>query len=106
MIEWLIKNWIYILVVMVILFFLVYGFMTGKVKIWLQYAVTEAERELGSNTGQLKLRQVYDWFTFQFPMFSRIVPFIVFSKWVDLALDWMRDQLAKNDAIKAVVTGE
>ena len=33
-----------------------------RVKEWLLWAVTEAEKELGSGTGQLKLRQVYDLF--------------------------------------------
>ena len=70
---------------------------------WLKYAVVEAERELGSGTGQLKLRMVYDMAVKQFPFIIRLVPFNTFSKWVDKALDWMRDQLAENKAIKEYV---
>ena len=32
----------------------------AKVKEWLLWAVTEAEKDLGGGTGKLKLRQVYD----------------------------------------------
>ena len=34
----------------------------SKVKEWLLYAVTMAEKELGGGTGKLKLRYVYDLF--------------------------------------------
>lgn len=95
----------YILALIAIVFIIIYGCMTGKAKKWLEWAVAEAENQLGTGTGQLKLRQVYNWFTAQFPFFSKIVPFKTFSKWVDLALDWMRDQMEKNKDIKAVIEG-
>ena len=75
----------------------------ANIKEWLKYAVVEAERELGSGTGQLKLRMVYDMAVKQLPFIIRLVPFNTFSKWVDKALDWMRDQLAENKAIKEYV---
>ena len=75
----------------------------ANIKEWLKYAVVEAERELGSGTGQLKLRMVYDMAVKQFPFIIRLIPFNTFSKWVDKALDWMRDQLAENKAIKEYV---
>ena len=49
--------------------------------------------------------KVYDMFVEQFPMFATIVPFNIFSKWVDLALEWMREQLEKNSNIKAFIEG-
>ena len=79
--------------------------MTNKVKEWLKYAVTLAEKELGTSTGQLKLRQVYDAFVTKFPIFSKIIPFAIFSKWVDLALEWLDIQLSQNKAIKDYVDG-
>lgn len=103
--EWILDNWIYLAAVIAFIIVLVYGLMTGKVKRWLEWAVSEAESELGSGTGQLKLRQVYNWFIVQFPFFSKIVPFSVFSSWVDIALKWMREQMEKNDSIKAVING-
>lgn len=76
-----------------------------KVKEWLKWAVVEAEKLLGSGTGQLKLRQVYDWFCEQFTFLSAIVPFKVFSAWVDTALDTMREWLDSNAQVNAYVTG-
>ena len=75
----------------------------ANIKEWLKYAVVEAERELGSGTGQLKLRMVYDMAVKQFPFIVQLIPFDTFSKWVDEALDWMRGQLAENKATKEYV---
>ena len=75
----------------------------ANIKEWLKFAVIEAERELGSGTGQLKLRMVYDMAVKQFPFIVQLIPFDTFSKWVDEALDWMRDQLAENKAAQSYV---
>lgn len=103
--DWLMQNWYYIVFFIVVVVGCVYGCMTGKVKEWLKWAVCIAETELGSGTGQLKLRYVYDLFVEQFPVFATIVPFNIFSKWVDLALDWMREQLDKNQQIRLTIEG-
>ncbi len=73
---------------------------------WLLKAVVEAEKELGSGTGQLKLRTVYDWFIDAFPVVSAFVPFSVFSAWVDVALKTMEKLLNDNKRVKAYVSGE
>ena len=98
------ENW-YVIIVVLILAFGIYYTITNKQKVkeWLKYAVTIAEKELKSGTGQLKLRQVYDMFLERFPVFSKLVPFSVFSNWVDLALEFLREQLDKNENIKAFV---
>ena len=70
--EWIVKNWS---LLVVILAFGLAGFTWAKkfaslpseqqllkVKEWLLWAVVLAEKELGSGTGQLKLRYVYDLF--------------------------------------------
>ena len=75
----------------------------ANIKEWLKYAVVEAERELGSGTGQLKLRMVYDMAVKQFPFIVQLIPFDTFSKWVDEALDWMRGQLAENKAAQSYI---
>ena len=102
--EWLAQNW-YVVIVILVLLFGIYYTITNKEKVkeWLKYAVTIAEAELGSGTGQLKLRQVYDMFIERFPVFSKLVPFSVFSNWVDLALEFLKEQLDKNENIKAFV---
>lgn len=105
MINWLAQNWYYILFVFLLIIIGIYGIMTNKVQEWLKYAVAIAEQELGSGTGQLKLRQVYDMFIAQFPLFARIVPFNIFSKWVDLSLEWLKEQLTNNVNIKNTIMG-
>ena len=72
----------------------------NNVKEWLKIAVVEAEKNLGSGTGQLKLRQVYNLAITKFPWIGQLIKFETFSEWVDEALVWMRDELSKNDAIK------
>ena len=90
----------------------VYKFLTSptteqlcKVREWLLWAVTEAEKQLGGGTGKLKLRLVYDWFIVRFPWLAKIVPFILFAELVDDALVEMRDMLAQNEAVQAHVEG-
>lgn len=103
MIDWLAQNWYYIVFFILVILVCIYGVMTGKVKEWLKYAVAEAEKFLGSGTGQLKLRHVYDMFIETFPVFSKLLPFPIFSKMVDTALEWLRIELEKNEKIKAFI---
>ena len=74
-----------------------------KVKNWLVWAVSVAESELGSGTGQLKLRSVYNMFVQRFPNLSLIISFNRFSELVDGALDIMREML-KNDKIANIIS--
>ena len=76
-----------------------------KVKEWLLYAVIEAEKELGSGTGPVKLRSVYDMFITKFPKLSVFISFNTFSEWVDVALDYMEKLLADNKDVKAIIKG-
>ena len=76
-----------------------------KVIEWLKFAVTEAEKLLGEKTGQLKLRQVYDWFVQKFPFVAAVVPFKIFSGWVDVALETMRKWLEDNQNVANYVEG-
>lgn len=75
----------------------------SKVREWLLYAVTLAEKDYGSGTGQIKLRAVYDMFLTKYPKLSIFVSFETFSGWVDIALEKMRKMLAENPAAKALV---
>ena len=102
--TFLAENW-YVIVVVLVLLFGIYYTITNKqkVRIWLEWAVTTVEKEFGTKTGQLKLRKVYDMFIERFPVFSKLVPFSTFSIWVDEALEFLRNQLANNEAIKAFV---
>lgn len=111
--NFFIENWYFIVtaIVMVVMagvicwnfFKLPTKEQIAKIKEWLLYAVTEAEKELGGGTGQLKLRQVYDLFVQRFPTVAAVISFDTFSGWVDEALEQMREMLAKNEHAAAYV---
>lgn len=86
---------------------IVYLIVNQKKKVieWLKFAVTEAEKLLGEKTGQLKLRQVYDWFVEKFPVVAAFLPFRFFSAWVDIALETMRKWLEDNQSVANYVEG-
>lgn len=71
----------------------------NQVKEWILYAVIEAEKTLGSKTGQIKLRMVWDMFLERFPHISPFVTFDMFSGWVDVALIKMREMIQTNKAV-------
>ena len=73
-------------------------------KNWLVWAVSEAEAVLGSKTGQLKLHYVYDLAVARFPIAAKMIPFTVFSKLVDAALDVMREMITNNTSIAEAIT--
>lgn len=75
----------------------------ANIKEWLKWAVVKAEKALGSGTGQIKLRQVYDLAVAKFPWIVTLVSFEIFSDWVDEALEWMKEQLKSNAAIDEYV---
>lgn len=114
--EFIIDNWYIILGLVAVITaggFAVYRFVglpteeqLTKVREWLLYAVTEAEKDLGGGTGKLKLRQVYDAFLIKFPWLVKVVSFEKFSELVDEALDEMKKMLDTNKAVAALVKGE
>lgn len=77
----------------------------SKLREWLLYAVTKAEKELGGGTGQIKLRYVYDMFLAKFPYLAKVVSFDSFSKLVDEALEKFRELLKTNTKIDEYVKG-
>lgn len=114
--EFLIENW-YVVVGLVILAVFIglggYKFFKlptitqlKKVKEWLLLAVTQAEKELGNGTGQIKLRFVYDMFITRFKWTSRLISFETFSLLVDEALEEMKHLLETNENVKTLVIGE
>ncbi len=76
-----------------------------SLKEWMLWAVTKAEKELGSGTGKLKLRYVYDMFITKFPWLRNTISFEIVSMMVDDALEEMRIMLERNKAVKDFVSG-
>lgn len=111
--EFLSNNWqiiILTIAALAVIGYAVYIFLSmpttqqiAKVKEWLLYAVTEAEKELGSGTGQIKLRYVYDMFIKQFPFLVEKITFDAFSVLVDEVLEKFRMLLDQNTNIKTYV---
>jgi hypothetical protein len=77
-----------------------------NLKSWLVFAVAAAEKALGSGTGELKLRQVYDQFLDKFPVLSKFMSFEMFSGLVDKALESLEDMLNTNEAVNTYIKGE
>ena len=107
--NWISENWVNLIIIGTFLAVMGYEIVTfaklpkeeqiKNVKAWLLYAVTEAEKELGSKTGALKLRMVYDRAVEKFSWLSTVVAFETFSVWVDEALEEMKKMLRDNTAI-------
>jgi hypothetical protein len=76
------------------------------VKNWLLLAVVEAEKALGSGTGQLKLRYVYDLFLSKFKYLSLVISFSQFSLLVDEALETMRVMITNNKQVEQYINKE
>ena len=116
MMEWLAKNWTLLALLLCVAwgcfmtirkyYFLPKPEQIAAIKQWLLYAVIEAEKEFGSGTGKMKLRQVYDAFVSKFPWAAQVVSFELFSVWVDEVLIEMRELLQNNVNIKQYVEGE
>lgn len=111
--EFLANNWYIILVAVAAVAVLIYLIMKffklpresqiAKVKEWLLFAVMQAEKELGSGTGQLKLRYVYDMFVSKFPYLVQFVSFEFFSKLVDDVLVKFKEMFNNNKSVKQYV---
>lgn len=79
------------------------GIYVNGFKNWLVWAVSEAEAVFGSKTGKLKIRYAYDLAVERFPMIAKVVPFTLFSKFVDGALVVMREMIENNKSIAEAI---
>ena len=70
---------------------------------WLVWAVMEAEHMLGSKTGQMKLRYVYDLAIRHFPVIAKLLPFSVFAILVEKALEVMNTMIQENKSIAEAI---
>lgn len=112
-IDFLINYWWVIIVIIAAIVAIGYGIYVfvkkprheqiAKIKEWLLYAVAAAEKELGSGTGALKLRTVYDMFIKEFPKAAKWISFETFSILVDDALKVFKELVDTNTSIKAYI---
>lgn len=111
--DWLYNNWYLIVIAVIVAIFEGYRIYTffhqpteaqvAKVKEWLKFAVSCAEKQYGSGTGALKLRSVYDLFVTRFPVVAKLITFETFSAWVDEALEWMNKAIETNTSIANLI---
>ena len=97
-----VTNYLYlaVLAVIIIVVVIIAIKQPAKIKEWLVWAVSQAEKDLGSGTGKIKLRKVYDMFTTKYKFVSIFVTFETFSTWVDAALDVMREMIETNPKVE------
>lgn len=116
--NWLIENW-YLLIGTAALIGAAVAIVKGfiglpnetqikKIKEWLLWACVEAEKELQSGTGQLKLREVWNLFCAvpAFNWIAKVISFELFSEWVKDALVEVKKMLVTNDKLAEYVYGE
>lgn len=111
--NWIFDNWLVLLIGILLVVYLgtmIYRFLKSsseekvkKVREWLLYAVSLAEKELGGGTGPLKLRKVYDMFLTKFPDAAKVLSFEKFSSLVDESLADMENQILTNENIKKFI---
>ena len=74
-----------------------------QVRQWLIYAVAKAEKELGSGTGELKLRYVYNMFIAKFPAIALFISFETFAEMVNKALEELEGLMKENKEIDMLI---
>lgn len=115
MMKWLIDNWTLLVVlicaaVVVYIRFIKFSSLPDEeqikqVKAFLLAIVVEAEKQFGSKTGKVKLSWTYSQFIKAFPNLAPVIPFELFSQWVDEVLETMRNLLSNNENLKSYVEG-
>ena len=103
--KFIVENWFVIVAIAAVGGSIGYK-QLNKVREWLLYAVTKAEKELGAGTGKLKLRYVYDMFVARFEWLAKVITFDMFSMMVDEALEQMRTMLDSNEAVQKLIANE
>lgn len=79
-----------------------------KIKNWLIWACIEAERKLQSDTGQLKLREVWNMFC-AVPIFTTVAKCISFDEFTEYVKDALRkakEMLVNNKTLANYVYGD
>lgn len=116
--EYLVENWYWIVglaalvAVVICMLFRFLGMPTEKqkekVREWMVWACIKAEKKLQSDTGKLKLREVYDMFCAvpAFKWVAIIISFKEFEEWLNDALVEAKQMLISNKALAEYVYGK
>lgn len=107
--KMILENWLIFVIVLIIMLLTVYAVLRflkltpkqqlGKVKAALLYMVTEAEKELKSNTGRVKRSMVWEWIVERFPVVSLFITEEKYDELLDQALVEFRKMLESNEGL-------
>lgn len=112
LLEYFIEHWAVLIGLVAVAFVIVNSFQkfiglpkamkSEVVRTWILYAVTEAENEFGSGTGEVKLGKVYGEFVKTFPSLVKVITFDTFKTIVDESLATLRAQLESEKLRKKI----
>lgn len=101
----IILDFIPLIIVLLVLVCGVITFFKDKknLKNTLLYLCTEAEKQYGSKTGQIKLSYTWDQACRAFPFLTKFLTFDMFSKMVDKCLANFKNMVASNERVAEYV---
>ena len=112
-VTWLVENWVLLVVAGAVIATAIVKVkewtqkpsaeQISGLKEWLVYAVAEAEHELGTKTGILKLRRVYDKAISKFLWLELIFSFEDFEELVKEALAKLKKLADENEEVKKYI---
>lgn len=106
-IEFITANWDLLLAAVVVIGTVIYAVVKQEKDIifkMLFALITEAERQYGSGTGELKLSSVVSQVYEKLPAALNIIPVATVEKWVEQALVSAKEKWAKNNNVATYIT--
>lgn len=103
------ENWLLFVIALILVMLTVYAVLKffkltpkqqlSKVKAALLYMVTEAEKELKSETGRVKRSMVWEWLIERFPVVTLFITEEKYDELLDQALEEFRKMLETNTSL-------
>lgn len=108
-VKMVIENWMYFFCLIVLVTLAVYALLTflkltpkqqmKKLQVALLYMVTEAEKEMGSETGRVKRSMVWEWLVKRFPVITLFLTEEKYDELLEQALAEFRKLLESNEKL-------
>ena len=108
-VKMVIENWVYFFCLIVLMTLAVYTILEflkltpkqqmKKLQVALLYMVTEAEKEMGSETGRVKRSMVWEWLVKRFPVITLFLTEEKYDELLEQALIEFRKLLESNEKL-------
>lgn len=108
-VKMVIENWVYFFCLIVLITLAVYAILEflkltpkqqmKKLQVALLYMVTEAEKEMGSETGRVKRSMVWEWLVKRFPVITLFLTEEKYDELLEQALIEFRKLLESNEKL-------